>query len=286
MVNQGILRGCALVSVFAMSSAFAAPEGFFLGIGAGQSTAKADAIITPPGSLTGPPFYHVNYDENATAYKAYGGINFTKWFGIEGGYVQFGDTNNSTLVPQAGFQSALVEAEVKPNGFQGFGVLYLPFGNFDLFGKVGGIEANIDLKVTSTTLVGIVPITNHTKRSEGNGMMAYGAGADYNFGHWSVRAEYEAYDVAKLDNLNVVSGSLQYTFFREKETPAPVVAAPAPAPKPMAPPPPRNVRTATMTASVTRLTNVRIRQPAHAWDRRVAIATTRWRWNSSSIRLN
>ncbi len=64
-------------------------------------------------------------------------------------------------------------------------------------------------------------------------MMAYGAGAMYNFGHWAIRAEYEAYDVDKLDDLYAVTGSLQYTFFREKEKPAPVVATtPAPAPKP------------------------------------------------------
>ena len=137
-----------------------------------------------------------------------------------------------------GFNPVLVQVEVTPNGWQGFGVLYLPLGNFDIFGKVGGIAANIDVKTTVTSFpVGIIPVTNHTKRSEGNGMMAYGAGAMYNFGHWAIRAEYEAYDIDKLDDLYVVSGSLQYTFFREKETPAPVVAAPAPAPapKPMAP---------------------------------------------------
>jgi hypothetical protein len=41
-------------------------------------------------------------------------------------------------------------------------------------------------------------------------MMAYGAGADYNFGHWAIRAEYEAYDTDKLDDLYVVSGSLHF----------------------------------------------------------------------------
>ncbi len=49
---------------------------------------------------------------------------------------------------------------------------------------------------------------------------AYCAGAMYNFGHSAIRAESEAYDVDKLDDLYAVTGSLQYTFFREKEKPA------------------------------------------------------------------
>ena len=113
-------------------------------------------------------------------------------------------------------------------------MLYLPIGNFDLFAKVGGIAANIDVE-TKVHFPGPVPPegNEHDSSSEGNGMMAYGAGAMYNFGHWAIRAEYEAYDVDKLDDLYAVTGSLQYTFFREKEKPAPVVATtPAPAPKP------------------------------------------------------
>ncbi len=235
MVNKRILGACALVSVLVVGNAFGAEEGFFIGVGGGVSTAKADADI--PHVSIGPPI-RIDYDEDGDAFKAYGGINFTNWFGIEGGYVQFGDTENSTFVQFPGVANqTLAEVEVKPNGWQGFGVVYLPLGNFDIFAKVGGIASNIDVETTSTTLVGIVPVTNHSDRSEGNGMMAYGAGAMWNFGHWAIRGEYEAYDVDKLDDLYVVSGSLQYTFFREKETPAPVVAAPAPAPapKPMVP---------------------------------------------------
>jgi outer membrane protein OmpA-like peptidoglycan-associated protein len=234
MYTRGIVLAGAFVSLFAMSSAFGAPEGFFIGVGAGQTTAKADAVVSATPGVG--PFTHIDYDETADAYKGYAGINFTKWFGIEGGYVQLGDSDNTTLVTFPGaLNQTAVQVEVTPNGWQGFGVLYLPLGNFDIFGKVGGIAANIDVKTTTS---GLLQVTQHTKRSEGNGMMAYGAGADYNFGHWAIRAEYEAYDTDKLDDLYVVSGSLQYTFFREKETPAPVVAAPAPAPKAMAPPPP------------------------------------------------
>jgi outer membrane protein OmpA-like peptidoglycan-associated protein len=234
MVIKGMVLGSALVSVFAMSSASGAEEGLFLGIGAGQSTMEAES-----DNNVGPT---LKLDESDNAYKFYGGYNFTNWFGIEGGYIELGNANQSqTFSPVVTGNPERVEAEVSANGWQGFGVLYLPLGNFDLFAKVGGIAANIDVE-TKLRFPGPVPPAGTTSNdsSEGNGMMAYGAGAMYNFGHWAIRAEYEAYDVDKLDDLYAVTGSLQYTFFREKETPAPVVAStppPAPAPKPAAAPP-------------------------------------------------
>jgi outer membrane protein OmpA-like peptidoglycan-associated protein len=227
MVNRGLATG-ALFSVLAASSAFAAEEGFFIGAGAGQSTMKAES-----NRNLGPK---IKLDESDNSFKGYAGFNFTNWFGVEGGYVELGNQNQSKTFPVVVTGNPdKVEAEVSANGWQGFGVLYLPLGNFDLFAKVGGIAANIDLE-TKVRFPGPVPPagTQHDKSSEGNGMMAYGAGAAYNFGHWSVRAEYEAYDTDKLDDLYNVSGSLQYTFFREKEKPAPYVApTPAPAAKPM-----------------------------------------------------
>lgn len=221
MVKRGVLLGGAFVSVFAVSGAFGAEQGFFIGAGAGQSTVKAG--VDSPG---GRP---IHFDETGDAYKAHAGFNFTRWFGIEGGYVQFGDTETHIFVPEFTFNpgdtgfgdpdappitvpATNLKAEIKPNGWQGFAVLYLPIGNFDLFAKVGGIVANIDVDATETAL----GITEHTSSSEGDSMLAYGAGAAYNFGHWAVRAEYEAYDVDTLDDLYAVTGSLQYTFFREK----------------------------------------------------------------------
>ncbi len=221
------------VLLFFAGTASAAEEGFFIGAGAGQSTMKAES-----DNNLGPK---IKVDESDTAYKGYGGFNFTNWFGIEGGYIELGNQSQSRNFPVVVTGDPdKVEGEVSANGWEGFGVLYLPLGNFDLFAKVGGIAANIDVE-TKVHFPGPVPPagTQHDSSSEGNGMMAYGAGAMYNFGHWAIRAEYEAYDVDKLDDLYAVTGSLQYTFFREKEKPAPVVAStppPAPAPKPMAAP--------------------------------------------------
>jgi outer membrane protein OmpA-like peptidoglycan-associated protein len=233
MSKRNTALALTIALIVAAGTASAAEEGLFLGIGAGQSTMEAES-----NNNLGPT---LKVDESDNAYKFYGGYNFTNWFGIEGGYIELGNASESqTFSPVVTGNPERIEAEVSANGWQGFGVLYLPLGNFDLFAKVGGIAANIDVE-TKLRFPGPVPPAGTTSddSSEGNGMMAYGAGAMYNFGHWAIRAEYEAYDVDKLDDLYAVTGSLQYTFFREKETPAPVVAStppPAPAPKPAAAP--------------------------------------------------
>jgi len=229
-MNRNIILAMSTGLLFVAGVASAAPEGFFIGAGAGQSTMKAES-----DNNLGPK---IKLDESDTSYKGYAGYNFTPWLGVEGGYVELGSQDQSENFPVVSppVPGAIDEAkvEVSANGWQGFAVLYLPLGNFDLFAKVGGIAANIDVE---TKVHHLVTGTQHDKSSEGNGMMAYGAGAAYNFGHWSIRAEYEAYDVDKLDDLYNVTGSLQYTFFKEKEKPMPAAAPmPTPAPKPAPPP--------------------------------------------------
>ena len=222
---RGIGFGIALGCMLAANGAFAAPEGLFIGAGAGQSTmkAKSENNIGPRAEI----------DQSDTAYDGYAGYNFAKWFGVEGGYVELGSADKTRNILAIPGNPDQVKGEISANGWYGFGVLYLPLGdNFDLFGKVGGIAGNIDLK-TRVHISG--DGFQHNDSSEGNGMMAYGAGAALNFGHWSIRGEYTAYDVSKLDDLYLIEGRLQYTFFHEKEKPAPVASTPPPPPpKPMA----------------------------------------------------
>jgi opacity protein-like surface antigen len=82
-------------------------------------------------------------------------------------------------------------------------------GPVDLFVNVGAINSSISLKLKDSV---VGQPTQHFSADESNGMMAYGGGAAYNFGRWALRAEYEAYDVSKLDNLYLISGSVMYRF--------------------------------------------------------------------------
>jgi OmpA-OmpF porin, OOP family len=228
MIKGRVIFALGVAATVAAASALAAEEGFYIGGSYGQSTAKGDTgpvlVATPP-----PTFNTFHYDKDETGWKAFAGYTFLPWLGVEGGYVDLGHG-------QKNFRSALASAqgEVDANGWEGFLVGYLPIGPIDIFGKLGGIESSIDFKVKAT--VAGQP-TQHNNESESNGMFAYGGGLQYRFGHWAVRAEYEGYDVSKLDDLYFISAGLTYTFFH-KEKPVPVAATPTPAPAPKAAPPP------------------------------------------------
>src|SRR5262245_59868461 len=109
------------------SVAFAAEEGAFIGAGIGQSTAKTSVRDLAGGKL--------DFDEDSEAYKGYVGYNFTRWLGIEGGYVDLGESEKKFVFSTpTGLNAAKVK--VSPTGWQGFGVVYLPIGPIDIFGKV------------------------------------------------------------------------------------------------------------------------------------------------------
>jgi len=225
-MNKGMIVALALAPFFVAGTASAAQEGLYVGVGAGQTTAKAS---TGPLLVSTPPdvFNTFHFDQDETGYKGFVGYNFLPWLGIEGGYVELGNPSQNW---SAGTTS--IQGEIDANGWEGFLVGYLPIGPVDLFAKVGGIASNIDLKLKDSV---VGQPTRHFSQSDSNGMWAYGGGVAYNFGHWSVRAEYEGYDVNKLDDLYLVSGSLTYRIGGDKPKPMPVAQttpAPAPAPKP------------------------------------------------------
>ncbi len=221
--DRKALLAALIAPAFAIGTAFAAEPGFYIGASAGQTTAKAssDPILVAPPST----FNTFHFDKEETGYKGYVGYNFLPWLGVEGGYVELGNPSQGQMVG-----TTRIEGEVDANGWEGFVVGTLPLGPVDVFAKVGGIASNIDFDGRVSTT--FAP-TEHFSESDSNGMWAYGGGIAYNFGHWAIRAEYEAYDVDKLDDLYFISGGLTYHFGREKEKAVPV-AAPAPAPAPKA----------------------------------------------------
>jgi len=212
-----------VATTFAAGSAGAANTGLYVGAGGGQTTAKASAELL---DINGDPnTFH--FDKTETAWKGFVGYQFLPWLGVEGGYVDFGSPQESRTIIGVG----TIDGEVDATGWEGFLVGTLPIGPIDLFAKAGGVKADFQLKLHGSALP-----TNFSEK-DSNGMFAWGAGAAYNLGHFSIRAEYEAYDVNKLDDLYVVSGSLIYRFNggEKKAKPVPVAAkppAPAPAPKP------------------------------------------------------
>ena len=149
------------------------------------------------------------------------------WLGVEAGYVELGSTERDFTLG-----NTQIDGEMSVNGWEGFVVASLPLGPFDVFAKVGGFTGDID---TDGKIRRPDGSTEHFSGNTDNSdaLLAYGGGVAWNFGHWSLRAEYEEYDADNVDDLYFVSAGLTYRFFQDKAKPAPaptpVAAAPAPA---------------------------------------------------------
>jgi hypothetical protein len=168
-------------AVFVSSSAFLgtahADNGFYLGGSLGNATIERSA-----------PSSNVDVNSDDTGYKVYGGFKFTV-LAVEGGYVDFGSPtgNNNT--------------EVELSGFDLFGLLNMGIGPVDLFGKVGAFSWDSE------------DIVNGVKSESRSGTdPAYGIGAGLSLGSFSVRAEYEYFDMSDFENVTMFSIGGVYTF--------------------------------------------------------------------------
>jgi len=150
-----------------------ADSGFYIGAGVGDATVKDD-----------------NFDESDSAYKVFGGYNIgfipLVDFAVEASYVDFGKPSSSV-------------GSVEVTGLNAFGLAGLSFGPFGVFAKAGMINWDSDSTFGSTS------------SSDSGSDPAYGLGAKFALGSFSVRAEYEVYDVDEGD-LDMVSISGVFTF--------------------------------------------------------------------------
>jgi hypothetical protein len=100
--------------------------------------------------------------------------------------------------------------EASLTGFSAQLVGQYPVGPVDLFAKAGILawDLEADLEIWDDL--------NNRVFSEDVGDdgadAIYGVGARYNFGQWGVRAEYEIIDAGDIDDANVWSIGLEYSF--------------------------------------------------------------------------
>jgi hypothetical protein len=157
-------------------SANAADNGFYLGGSIGQANVEIDRNLA-------------RIDDDDTGYKFIAGLRPLDWLGVEASYVDFGKVTDNNLRAEA-------------NGITAFVVGFLPVGPVDLFAKAGLINSD-----TSVVLNGGGEVFDR----DGNDL-AYGVGAQFRLLSLGVRAEYERFDVDDVEDLNMFSIGVTYTF--------------------------------------------------------------------------
>jgi len=175
----------ALVGLSMAQAAVAKDSGFFIGGSVGSGTVTAKGTIPGGGDF--------KFDESDFAWKIFGGYTFGSWLGIEGGYVDFGGGDGS-------FGTSGDTAKADVTGFDLFGVVGLPLGPVRIFGKLGGIYWDGDVKFSDGS----------PKESDDGFDIGGGLGLELSIASIAVRAEVEYFDA--LDDLYMLSIGATWTF--------------------------------------------------------------------------
>ena len=167
------------------ASLVAAPAFAEQGFSAGASIGYTTLEIEDQGAS-------VEFDD--VGYKIFGNWMFTDNFGIEGGWIDFG--NLSATVGG-------IDAEVDADGFDLFVVGALPVSEtFDLFAKAGMLSWDADFAISGTS-----------QGSDSGEDLAFGLGGRFKTaGGFGVRAEWEMFDIEDTDTTWMTSLGFEYLF--------------------------------------------------------------------------
>ena len=230
------LIGAAGLTVLA-ASALAQDGGYYYGgLGIGRSSSGLDEARASEAQLGGLATTSISKDDKGTAYKVFGGYQFTRYFGVEGGYFNLGRFGFTTTTEPAG----TLEGRIRVQGLNLDLVGTLPMTDrLSAIGRLGAQYAKTRDNFFGTGAV-VLTDPNPNKRDLHYKM---GVGLQYAFSEsFYLRGEAERYrvndGVGHMGDVDVLSVSLVFPFGRSP-APAPKrVALAEPEAAPMAPPPP------------------------------------------------
>lgn len=204
--------------------ASAAIEGWYYGISGGQAQADlSQADLDAFGDFffddVGAPLLSSSstLEDSDTAWSLLFGYQFSPYFAVEGGYIDFGSypfTLSGTAAVTTGTAPAGFGFEFETKGFPVAAVGVLPLGYlFELQGRAGIFFSDTDATLTAS-------LGNESIVSTLNGTATdffYGVGLSMNLGDtWSIRADWQQFkdvgdeDVTTETDIDMISLSLIY----------------------------------------------------------------------------
>lgn len=204
---QRVLRvaACGLCAATALPAVAAETQpGFYLGLGAGQSSydmekTEFDVIVLDvlfsqgafPTSLTS------TFEDSDTTVSLVAGYNFNSYIAVEAGYVDLGTAeyrSSGTVNPPGPVASAptTLNLDVESKGFTAAALGSLPLGEVvNLHGRLGFLVASTELSVTARIGNGVG--TDSDKLDSVSAFFSVGAGV--NLGdHWSLSLDWTRYN--------------------------------------------------------------------------------------------
>ena len=192
-MNKTIAAAISLIAMCFVPAARSADSGIYLGGAVSQSNIETESDFLGFGSA---------FEDDDTGYKLIAGVRLLDAFAIEANYVDFGsisfDDNFTADGFRGNYEATALDAFVV--GFVGLGVV-------EAFGKLGLVYWDADARLQGG-LTGL-----DLSDSESGTDLAFGVGGQVNLGSLSLRLEYENFNVSGVDNLDMWSLGLTYTFF-------------------------------------------------------------------------
>jgi len=225
-------------------SAVAAPHGWYVAIDGGQShytgivgASRQWLSITPL-----PPQGMVvvssqaslqRSGSNDTGYRLIVGYQFNRYFGVEGGFSNFGQVQGDgsgsvVMAPVAGILPLEVIAtyadsvKLRVRGWELAGTLSWPLSQrWSLFGRAGIFDSHTELEVASTPAPPISGglISKSISVSNSKWVPTYGVGVNFSpADHWALRLGWNRYahlgdrDTTGRFNVNLLSLGVAYAF--------------------------------------------------------------------------
>lgn len=172
------MRKAVLASALFLASAatMAADNGIYLGASLGDANIEIDRGLA-------------QIDSDDTGFKFLAGLRPLDWFAVEASYVNFGEAEDGILAAET-------------DGISAFGVFFVPVGPVDLFAKAGLISFDSTVEVDGLG----------TLLAEDGTDLAYGVGVQFRLLSLGIRAEYEKFDIDDVEDANMLSIGVTYTF--------------------------------------------------------------------------
>lgn len=189
-----------LAGILSMVSltAEAADNGIYVGASFGKASIEQRKDFVDDIDTT-----RVEFDSNDMGYKLLIGVRPLDWLGVEGAYTNFGNQQDTLRRTLASTNTTVREdGEFQGYGLSGFLVGYVPIGPVDLFGKAGIVSWDTKTKVEDEA---------NWLRKDGNDL-AYGVGVQFRLLSLGLRAEYEIFDLDGIEDANLLSIGVTYTF--------------------------------------------------------------------------
>lgn len=219
----------AVVTAFCTRAARASSDGWYVTAEVGQSH------FTDIGTF-GSPIYPDSFGKTTTGYGLGAGYVFTRYFGLEGGYVNFGDVAGSAAlgiypvcVPPfcPTLQAFNVNSDLKSYGWRLELVGTIPLEDgWTIYARGGGIEMHTEMNTVTAPCGNCLNpfpsgnLVSGTTRNTSNDFDAtYGVGVEWFFtNYWSARLSWDRYTSVGKDipmgsfNLSLTSIGIVYSF--------------------------------------------------------------------------